>query len=33
MMAKTDPAQMEAVETWGQASADLIVPTLTPTME
>lgn len=33
IMAKTDPEQMVAVETWGQAGADLIVPTLTPTME
>lgn len=33
IMAKTDPAQLEAVNTWGEASAALIVPTLTPTTE
>lgn len=33
VMAKTEPGQLEAVETWGQASADLMVPTLTPTTE
>lgn len=32
-MAKTDPAQLEAVTIWGQAAADLIVPTLTPSVE
>ena len=33
IMAKTNPMQLEAVNTWGEASAALIVPTLTPTAE
>lgn len=33
MMAKTNPAQVEAVTVWGQASAELLLPTLTPSAE
>lgn len=33
ILAKTDPIQMVAVNTWGESSSDLIIPTITPTAE